>query len=29
MGPCPGPEFAIQVKFDLDLNGNAINVDLA
>lgn len=25
-GPCPGPAFAIQVTFDLDLTGNAINV---
>ena len=27
-GPCPGPAFAIQVRFDLDLTGNAINVDV-
>ena len=27
-GPCPGPAYAIQVKFDLDLTGAAINVDV-
>jgi hypothetical protein len=26
-GSCPGPDHAIQVSFDLDLTGTAINVD--
>jgi hypothetical protein len=28
-GPCPGPEYSIQVTFTLGISGKAIDVDIA